>query len=569
MADKRKILIIGGVALGAGTAAKARRMDEQAEIVLIERGPYVSFANCGLPYFLGDVITNREELLLHTPESLKARFNIDVRVMQEMVSLNRDKKSVMIRNLETGETYEESYDKLVLAMGARPISPPIPGKELNGIFSMRTVPDVDRIKAYINDTYAKHAVVIGAGFIGLETVDNLVHLGMKVTLIEKAPQVLPPFDAEMTALALKGLKRMGTEIILNDGIARFEGTEKATGVVLESGRKVDGDVFILGLGVRPDMELAKAAGLELGVTGALRVNERLQTSDPDIYSGGDLAEIVHRVNDKDTWIPLAGAANKQARIVGINVCGGEAKFNGAQGTSIVGVGKYVLGSTGLSEKLLQRAEIPYAVSYNTAGHHAGYYPGAKDLTIKLLFDPTSGEIFGAQVAGKEGVDKRLDVLATAIGAHMSVSDLTDLDLAYAPPFSSAKDPVILAGMAAENIVNKKVKVVYKPEDLKGEEVQILDVRRDDEIVDGMIPEALHIPLDELRDRASELDPNLRYVVYCRSGLRSYVACRMLEGLGFNETYNLSGGYVVYEMREQAAKAAQPAAEAVPVANSIS
>lgn len=568
MADKRKILIIGGVALGAGTAAKARRMDEQADIVLIERGPYVSFANCGLPYFLGDVITDRQELLLHTPESLRARFNIDVRVMQEMVSLNRDRKTVTIRDLSHGTVYEEPYDKLVLAMGAKPISPAIPGKDLDGIFSMRTVPDVDRIKAYINDTYAKHAVVIGAGFIGLETVDNLNRLGLKVTLIEKAPQVLPPFDAEMTAPALKALARMGTEVILNDGISRFEGTDRAVRVVLESGRVVEGDVFILGLGVRPDVEMAKAAGLEAGMTGALQVNEYLQTSDPDIYSGGDLAEIVHKVNGKDTWIPLAGAANKQARIVGINVTGGHDTFKGAQGTSIVGVGKYVLGATGLSEKLLKRAEIPYMVSYNTTGHHAGYYPGAKDLTIKLLFEPGSGKIYGAQVVGREGVDKRLDVLATAIAADMTAADLTDLDLAYAPPFSSAKDPVIMAGMAADNIIRNKIRVVYNSDDLQGEDVRLLDVRRDDEVVDGMIEGALHIPLDELRDRAAELNPDLRYIVYCRSGLRSYVASRMLAGLGFSNVYNMSGGYVVYTMREDVRKALVHKAEAVSVGSSM-
>lgn len=562
MSEYRKIVIIGGVALGAGTAAKARRMDENAEIVLIERGPYVSFANCGLPYYLGDVIQDREALLLHTPESLKARFNIDVRVRQEMVSLNRESKTVTIRDLEQGRTYEEVYDQLVLAMGARPIAPPIPGKDLDGIFSMRTVPDVDDIKSWIRSTYAKRAVVIGAGFIGLETVDNLMHLGLQVTLIEKAPQVLPPFDVEMTAPALKSLDKMGADVILNDGIARFEGNGRANRVVLESGRIVSGDVFILGLGVRPDVELAKAAGLEVGATGALRVNERLQTSDPDIYSGGDLAEIVHRVNGKDTWIPLAAAANKQARIIGINTCGGSAAFHGAQGTSIVGVGNVVLGMTGLSERLLRRAEIPYALSYNTSGHHAGYYPGAKDLTIKLLFDPTSGKIFGAQVVGKEGVDKRLDVLATAIAANMTVADLADLDLAYAPPFSSAKDPVVMAGMAADNIVRNKIKVVVVPEDLVGENVRILDVRRTDEVAKGAIPGALHIPLDDLRDRAAELDPNLRYVVYCRSGLRSYVACRMLGGLGFEQVYNLSGGHVVYDMRMQVAASILPAEDAV-------
>lgn len=556
MSNRRKIVIIGGVALGAGTAAKARRMDENAEIILIERGPYVSFANCGLPYYLGDVIQDREKLLLHTPASLKARFRIDTRIRQEMIAMDRGRKTVTIRDLELGHTYEESYDQLVLAMGARPITPAIPGKNLDGIFSLRTVPDVDAIKSWLENAFVKRAVVIGAGFIGLETVDNLIHLGLQVTLIEKAPQVLPPFDAEMTAPALEALRTMGVDVILNDGISRFEGTDRAQRVVLDSGRNVTGDVFILGLGVRPDVEMAKAAGLEVGATGALRVNERLQTSDSDIYSGGDLAEIIHRVTDKDTWIPLAAAANKQARIIGMNTCGSEATFHGAQGTSIVRVGQVVLGMTGLSERLLRRADIPYAVSYNTAGHHAGYYPGAKDLTIKLLFDPSSGRIFGAQVAGSEGVDKRLDVMATAISAGMTVADLADLDLAYAPPFSSAKDPVVMAGMAADNIVRDRIKVVVTAQDLVGEDVRILDVRSAHEVAQGAIPGALHIPLDDLRQRVDELDPTLRYIVYCRSGLRSYVACRIMSGLGFEHVYNLTGGHVVHDMRQQVASSLQ-------------
>ncbi|KPV45581.1 FAD-dependent oxidoreductase [Alicyclobacillus ferrooxydans] len=557
----KKIVIVGGVALGAGAAAKARRMDEGSEIVLIERGPYVSFANCGLPYYVGNEISDRGALLLNTPESLKSRFNIDVRVLQEVVSINRSDKTITVRKVESGETYDEPYDKLVLAMGAKPIVPPLPGIQLSGIFNLRSVPDADQIKSWVSQQLVKRAVVIGAGFIGLETVENLVKLGIEVTLVEKAPQVLPPFDAEMTAAALRELNRMGVHVILGDGISGFDGVDKATAVNLESGLRLEADIFLLGIGVRPETGLAKDAGLELGVAGALVINEYLQTSDPDIYSGGDLAEIVHLVDGVRRWIPLAGPANKQGRVIGINVSGGKETFDGAQGTSIVRVGRATLATTGFSERTAKSLGLNFFVSFTTAGHHAGYYPGAKDMTIKLIVETSTGRLLGAEIAGREGVDKRIDVLATAIAARMTVSQIAALDLAYAPPFSSAKDPVIMAAMAAENVQYGTVRTVQVVEDLPFDNVGILDVRRPDEVEAGMLPGAVHIPLDELRDRFTELDTNKHWVVYCRSGQRSYFATQILLRLGLPHVYNLSGGYLVQQMRQDVAESQKSASDA--------
>ncbi len=545
----QKVVIIGGVALGAGVAAKVRRISEQAEIVIIEKGPYVSFANCGLPYYLGDVIKDRNKLLLHTPKSLKNRFNIDVRTHQEAVVINRKKKTVTILDIENNRQYEESYDKLVLAMGAKPISPNIPGKDLNGIFHVRSVPDVDEIKEWIGSGGVNHVGVIGGGFIGIEVVENLVALGIQVTLIEKAPQILPPFDKEMTTPALKELKRLGVRVVLDDGITEFIGQDKVEAVKLESGESIRADMFVMSLGVRPDNGLAKAAGIELGVAGALRVNEFLQTSDSDIYSGGDLAEITHVVDGEKHWIALAGAPNKQGRVIAENLFGKHVSFTHVQGTSIVRVGKVIIAMTGLSEKALKGTDTDYFVSYNTALHHAGYYPGAEDMTIKLMVEKDSGHLLGGEIVGGEGVDKRIDVLATAIAANMTVEDLANLDLAYAPPFSSAKDPVIMAGMAAENIFLGKVQAVYHKDDLGSDNVGLLDVRRKDEVEKGMLPGSIHIPLDELRDRANELDPNIHWIVYCRSGQRSYFATCILKGLGFEHVYNLNGGYIVQQLKE--------------------
>lgn len=557
--NQQKIVVVGGVALGAGVAAKARRMSEEAEIVLIERGPYVSFANCGLPYYLGGVIEDRDALLLHTPASLKARFNIDVRVLQEVVKIDRQRKIVTVLRIDTDEVYEESYDKLVLAMGARPIFPNLPGKDLKGIFNMRTVPDADEMKSWIDAGEVKNVAVIGAGFIGLEAVENLVHRGLNVTLIEKAPQVLPPFDEEMTMPVLAELEKMGVSVIIGDGISGFRGNTQVESVLLESGATVETEMVIMGLGVRPDTRLAQEAGLDTGIAGALRVNEFLQTSDPDIYSGGDLAEIPYLVDGQPRWIPLAAAANKQGRIIGHNLFHNDIQFRGAQGTAIVRLGEVTLAQTGFTEKAAKQVGQPYFVSYNTAGHHASYYPGAQDITIKLLTHPDTGKVLGAQIVGRSGVDKRIDVIATSIYAGFTVSDLASLDLAYAPPFSSAKDPVIMAGMAAEDIWHKEVAIVHHPAEVEASDVQVLDVRNDDEVAEGVLPNAIHIPLDHLRARASSLDKSAHYVVYCRSGHRSYFACKQLQGLGFEHVYNLSGGYFVQSLKAEAGKELEPSA----------
>ncbi|MCI0184687.1 FAD-dependent oxidoreductase [Sulfoacidibacillus ferrooxidans] len=548
--NKLKVVIIGGVALGAGAAAKVRRMDETAEIVIIEKGPHVSFANCGLPYYLGGVIPDRNDLLLHTPESLKARFEIDVRTRQEVIAIDRTRKVVSVRNIVTGDIYEETYHKLVLALGAKPLIPPFPGLHLPGIFSVRNVPDVDAIKQFITLYQAKRVVMIGAGFIGLEMAENLRALGLRVTLIEKATQVLPPFDEEMTSRVVDELKRMGITTVLGDGVSSFTGDDRARSVILESGKEVQADVFILGLGVRPDVQLAKDAGLALGVTGALKVNDMMQTSDPDIYAGGDMAEVKYMIDGKMHWIALAGSANKQARIIGMNVCGMHVKFRGALGTSIVRVGAVNIGMTGMTERAAKAAGIPYFVSYNTAGHHASYYPGAHDITIKLIVEQSTGRLIGGEVVGREGVDKRVDVLATAIFGRMTVEDLADLDLAYAPPVSSAKDPVIMAGMAAEHVYDGTVELLNEwPTDPL--QFQIVDVRRPDETAKGMLPHAINIPLDELRTRIAELDPQKPTILYCRSGQRSYFAHQILKGHGFTQVQNMSGGYVVAKYLEQA------------------
>lgn len=547
---RNKIVIVGGVAVGAGAAAKIRRMDESADIIVIERGPHVSFANCGLPYYLGDVISRREALLLHTPATLHARFQIDVRTRQEVVAIDRKNKVVMIDDLEDGTSYRETYDKLVLAMGAQPVMPRLPGIQLPGIFQLRTVPDVDAMKEWISSNRVQHVAVIGAGFIGIETVENLTTLGLSVTLIEKAPQVLPPFDEEMTAHVRQELTGLHVNMALGDGISEFRGIGRATEVVLESGRVIRADMFILGLGVRPNSTLAQEAGLELGMAGAVKVNEYLQTSDPDIYAAGDVAEVSHRVNGRQRFIPLAGAANKQARIIGENICGARVKFVGTLGTAIVKLGETTLAMTGLTEKAAKADGISHVVSYNTAGHHAGYYPGATDLTVKLLVEPLTELVLGAQISGKLGVDKRIDVFATAIASRLTLDELTGLDLAYAPSFSSAKDPVIMAAMVAQHVVRGEVRTVRTMDDIRRLNALILDVRTEGEAAKRALPGAVNIPLDQLRERAHELDKDITWVVYCRSGQRSYYAYQILSGLGFNSVYNLEGGMIVQEMIQQ-------------------
>ena len=546
-----KIVIVGGVAVGAGTAARIRRLQEDAEIVVIERGEYVSFANCGLPYYIGGEIKDRQRLLLHTPQSLYDRFRIDVRVRQELVSIDRAGKTVRIRDLNAGKEYEETYDKLVLAQGAVPIRPPLPGIDFDNIFQVRVIPDVDAIQEQLAVGRVKRAVVIGAGFIGLEMVEAFINRKIPVTLVERSPQILPPMDAEMTVWATRALRDYGVELVLGDGIASFAGVGKADAVILESGRRIEGDLFVLGLGVRPDVKIADAAGLERGQTGALQVNAHLQTSDPDIYAAGDLAETTHAVTKNLSWIPLAGPANKQARVIATHLSGRPAEFNGVLGTSIVRFGHSVIALTGLSEKAAQRANVPYLKSYSLSGDHASYYPGAKDLMIKLLFASGDGRLLGAQVIGEQGVDKRIDVFATAIQSGLTVSDLAELDLAYSPPFSSAKDPVIIAGMAAENILLGLTQTVQNEQfDMFSPDVQLLDVRNPGETARGTMPGAILIPLPELRDRLGELDRTKPVVVYCRGGQRSYIATRILQASGFPQVLNWSGGYVLWDIQQE-------------------
>ncbi|MFZ5817161.1 MAG: FAD-dependent oxidoreductase [Bacillota bacterium] len=545
----RKILIVGGVAGGASAAARARRTDEHAEIILFEKGPYISFANCGLPYYVGREIGDRSALLLQTPETFNARFNVDVRVLHEVIAIDREARSLRVRNLQTGEVYAESYTQLVLAPGSIPIRPPLPGIDLPNIFMVRTVPDSDAIRSFMEERQAARAVVVGAGFIGLEMVENLQSLGLAVTLVEKADQVLPPLDPEMAAFVQSTLEQMGVEVITSDGIAGFEGEGWATGVRLESGRLVEGDLFILGLGVRPDTRLAKAAGLAIGPTGGIAVNERMQTSDPSIYAAGDAVETVHLVTGQPALIPLAGPANKQGRVAGANAAGDSLTFPGAIGTAIVRVGSLVAATTGLSEKAARRAGLPVYVSYTMSGDHADYYPGVQEMLIKLVVEESTGRLLGAQVVGGNGVDKRTDVFATAILGRMRVDDLTNLDLAYAPPFGSAKDPAIVAGMVAQNLRRGQLQAITPGALLDrleaGAELQIVDVRNSYEYEVGAIPGAVNIPVDELRKRLHELDPSRETVVYDRSGSTAYVAARQLVQQGFGSVSSLTGGYLLF------------------------
>ncbi|HWI51347.1 MAG TPA: FAD-dependent oxidoreductase [Symbiobacteriaceae bacterium] len=547
--ERRKIVMIGGVAGGASAAARARRTDEHAEIIMYEKGPYISFANCGLPYYVGKEIGDRSALLLQTPESFKNRFNVDVKVHHEVLAIDRAEKRVLVRNLLTGEEFTESYTALVLAPGATPIRPALPGIDLPNIYTVRSVPDSDAIREFVEQEGAGRAVVVGGGFIGLEMVENLVRLGLQVTLVEKADQVLPPLDPEMAAFVTFTLQQLGAEVVLGDGIAGFAGAERATAVRLESGRVIDADLFILGIGVRPDLRLARAAGLAIGAGGGISVNERMQTSDPEIYAAGDAVEIINRVTGKPGLMPLAGPANKQGRVAGANAAGDRLTFPGALGTAIVRVGETVAAATGLSEKAARSLGMDVLATYSMSGDHADYYPNAQQMVIKLVSDRATGRLLGAQAVGGNGVDKRMDVFATAIAGTMTVEDLTELDLAYAPPFGSAKDPAIVAGMVAQNVL-RGLAAVLTPAELgarlgAGADLQVLDVREFYEHMVGALPGAVNIPLDELRGRLGELDPARETVVYDQNGQKAYWASRVLVQNGFGSVSVLTGGYEVW------------------------
>ncbi len=541
----RKIVIVGGVAGGASAAAKARRIDERAEITVFERGPYVSFANCGLPYFISGKIAERDDLLLQTPERLWERFRIRVLVRHEVLSVDRATRRVEVRNLDDGTTFWEPYDKLVLSTGAGAIVPALPGLPARNVFSVKTVPDADAVKDWIRSHRARRAVVVGAGFIGLETAEALHDLGLDVSVVELLPQVLPPLDSDVASFVAEHLRARGIHLWLEDGIASISGSGEATGVVLRSGRELAADVVILSIGVRPELKLAREAGLAIGAAGGVVVDERMRTSDPDIYAAGDAVEIPQLVTGRPARIALAGPANKEGRVAGANAAGGDLRFPGALGTAIVECLGLVAGKTGLSEREAAKEGLQTVVSWTHPNDHAGYYPGAEPIHLKLVAEAGTGRLLGAQAVGGRGVDKRLDVLATALQARMKVTDLEDLDLAYAPQFSSAKDPVVLAGSALSNALRGEAPVVswsqLEAELKAGETPQLLDVRTAAERAEVALPGSLHIPLDELRDRLGELDPARDVVCYCRVGHRGYVATRILRQRGFERTRNLTGG----------------------------
>jgi NADPH-dependent 2,4-dienoyl-CoA reductase/sulfur reductase-like enzyme/rhodanese-related sulfurtransferase len=538
--SSKRLIIVGGVAGGASAAARARRLCEDCDIIIFERGPHVSFANCGLPYFVGGEIAEQDELLVQTPESLQARFNLDVRVNTEVLSIDRAARRVRVRELETGKEYDETYDALVLSTGAAPLKPPIPGIGAPNHFTVRNIPDVEKIMAWSRGCEKCRAVVVGGGYIGLEMAEQLRHREFAVTVVEALPQVMTPLDPEMAAWLHAELCAHGVALHLNDPVAAFE----PGAVILKSGARLPSDSVILGLGVKPETKLAQEAGLEIGERGGIRVNEHLQTSDPAIWAVGDAIEVRDFVTGQWCVIPLAGPANRQGRIAADNIFGRPSRYAGTLGTAILRLFNLTAGVTGANEKTLHKAGIAYQALHLHPGSHAGYYPGAEPIALKILFAPDTGKLLGAQAVGRDGVDKRIDVLATALKAGMTVHDLAELELAYAPPFGSAKDPVNLAGMAAQNVLAGDVAVAQWAE--IGADTFLLDVRRDDERSIGFIPGSVHIPLDELRERLDELPRDREIVVSCLTGQRSYYACRLLAQRGYR-CRNLTGSYRTWKI----------------------
>jgi NADPH-dependent 2,4-dienoyl-CoA reductase/sulfur reductase-like enzyme/rhodanese-related sulfurtransferase len=534
-----KIAIVGGVAGGASAAARARRLSEAAEIIVFERGHDPSFANCGLPYYIGGQIADREKLLVAPKQMLIDRHRLDVRTRQSVEAIDRSRKRLTIRNLDDETTYEESYDKLILSPGASPLRPPIPGIELPGIYTLRDLRDADRLHDI--SANAAQAVVVGGGFIGLEMAENLVHRGVRTAVVELADQVLPPWDREMTTPIAEHLRAKGVELLLGDSAAEFVKCGAGLTVKLKSGLELPADFVVLSVGVRPESALAVAAGLEVGPRGGIRVDEHMQTSDPDIYAVGDAVEVREFITSDPIQIPLAGPANRQGRIAADHIFGRASAFRGMQGTAVVGVFGMTAAMTGLSEKVLQRTGRSYEKIYLHPTHHAGYYPGAERLSLKLLFDPGSGKLLGAQAVGKSGVDKRIDVLSIAIQAGMTVFDLEEAELAYAPQFGAAKDPINMAGFIAASVVRGETKAVQVA-DLAG--AFVLDVRSQEEYDRGHIPGAVNLPLDELRMRLGEIDRGRRIIAYCQVGQRGYLATRILAQAGY-DVANLSGGYLTY------------------------
>ena len=542
-----KAVIVGGVAGGASAATRVRRLDESAEIVMFERGPYVSFANCGLPYHIGGVIQERDALLVSTPEKLRQRFRIDVRTLQEVTAIDREKKEVVVHNLENGETYRESYDTLILSPGARPFVPPVPGVDLPGVYQLRSIPDMDAIKAHVDSGRARSAVVAGGGFIGLEMAENLVHRGLDVTIVEMLDQVMTPLDYEMASLVHQHLRLKKVRLVLGDGLKAISQPNGQLAVTLQSGKSVLTDMVLLSIGVRPESELARAAGLELAASGHIIVKASLQTSDADIYAIGDAIQVQHAVSGQAAAIPLAGPANRQGRLAADHIAGRDVAYQGTMGTSIVKVFDLAVGTTGMNAKQLARQGIPFRSSLTESPDHATYYPGAAKMMVKLLYTPVEGRLLGAQVVGSSGVDRTINTLATALKARMTVFDLEHLELAYAPPFGSAKDAVNIAGYVAANELRGDTEIVHWNDiaELDPERDGLLDVRTDVEWELRRIEGAVHIPLDELRERLGELSRDKRWVVYCKLGQRAYTAERILRAHGF-QAANLTGGLDIYE-----------------------
>ncbi|WP_110111827.1 CoA-disulfide reductase [Bacillus sp. CGMCC 1.16541] len=541
----KKILIVGGVAGGASAAARLRRLSEKNHIVMFERGEYISFANCGLPYYIGEVIEERSKLLVQTVEGMSKRFNMDIRNLTEIVRINRDEKTVTARHVETGEEYDESYDILILSPGSTPIVPPIPGlSEASALFTLRNVPDTDRIKHYVDSEKPKRAVVIGGGFIGVEMAENLIERGIDVTLVEMANQVMAPIDVEMAQIVHTHMREHGVNLVLEDGVHSFEQQGKI--VRLTSGKELETDMIILAIGVQPENTLARDAGLDLGLRGAIKVNEHLQTSDSSIYAVGDVIEVKDFVNGFETFVPLAWPANRQGRLVADHIHGKNVRYNGTMGTSIAKVFDLTVAATGNNEKTLKRIGVPYEVVHVHPNNHAGYYPGASQMTLKLIFNKETGEIYGAQAIGKEGVDKRIDVIATAIKGGLTVQALPDLELAYAPPFSSAKDPVNMAGYVATNIIEGTVETVqwHEIDEVVANGGYLIDVRDEKEVARGAISGSVNIPVNELRERLSEVPTDKDLYITCQVGLRGYLASRILMENGF-KVKNLDGGYKLY------------------------
>lgn len=542
-----KIVIVGGVAGGATAAARIRRLDEHAEIIVFERTGFISYANCGLPYYIGDVIQHKADLTLQTPESFWKRFRIKMKVQHEVVAIHPEKKSVSVRNLVTGDTFEEGYDKLLLSPGAKAVLPELPGVDSKKIFTLRTVEDTFAIKDFVTQHKPRSAVMVGGGFIGVELAENLRELGLAVTIVQRPPQLLSPFDADMAAFIHNQMRKNGIKLALGASVTGFQEDAEGISVMLKDGNPIHGDMVILAIGVTPESHLAQDAGLALGMKGSILVNDRMETSIKDIYAVGDAVQVKHAVTGADSLIPLAGPANKQGRIVADTICGGDSRYHGSQGSSIIKLFDMTAATTGINETHARKAGLSVDTVILSPMSHAGYYPGGKIMTMKVVFEKESYRLLGAQIVGYDGVDKRIDVLATAIHAGMKATDLKELDLAYAPPYSSAKDPVNMAGFMVDNI-SKGLKQWHLSDLemlLQDESVTLLDTRTPKEFIQGHIEGFMNIPVDELRERIEEVPVGKPVYLICQSGLRSYIATRILEGLGY-EAYNFAGGYRFYE-----------------------